>query len=200
MSIATGAEPIMERDVAREPMTTDDLLAMPEDGVHRELIRGELRESPTMTKEFPHARSLSRFGCLLLNWLREQSEPRGVVVGGDARVRLRRNPDSTVGIDVAYIGPELAARTADDADYVDGPPILAVEILSPWDGVGDVAEKIELDLEAGVLLVWIADPTFRTITIYRPDAPPTLVNAEQEITAEPHLPGFRVAVAQFFER
>jgi hypothetical protein len=34
--------------------------------------------------------------------------------------------------------------------------------------------------------------------IYRPDAEPELVNIKQDLTAEPHLPGFRVAVAQLF--
>ena len=199
MSIATQAEPNLEPAAAPRLLTTDDLLALPDDDVHRELIRGELRESPTILKDYPHGRALSRFGALLINWLREQPTPRGDVFGGDARVRLHRNPDSTVGIDVAYIGPELAARTADNAEYVDGPPTLAIEILSPWNVVGEVAEKVHLYLESGVAIVWVVDTDFQTITIYRPDALPTLVNADQEITAEPHLPGFRVAVAQFFE-
>ena len=49
-------------------------------------------------------------------------------------------------------------------------------------------------------LVWIVDPTFRTITIYRADAEPEVFNTTQGISADPHLPGFNVAVADVFSR
>jgi hypothetical protein len=32
--------------VSKRPMTTEELLALPEDGFDRELIRGQLREKP----------------------------------------------------------------------------------------------------------------------------------------------------------
>ncbi|HZU37567.1 MAG TPA: hypothetical protein VFA18_16725 [Gemmataceae bacterium] len=38
----------------------------------------------------------------------------------------------------------------------------------------------------------------RTVKIIRPTAEPELVNVQQELSAEPHLPGFRVAVARLF--
>ena len=41
-------------------------------------------------------------------------------------------------------------------------------------------------------------PHDRTITIYRLEAEPELVNIRQELSAEPHLPGFRVAAAEIF--
>ena len=37
------------------------------------------------------------------------SEPRGEVLSGEAAFRLRRDPDSTFGIDLAYISAEMAA-------------------------------------------------------------------------------------------
>ncbi|MHB1426491.1 MAG: Uma2 family endonuclease [Gemmataceae bacterium] len=53
-------------------------------------------------------------------------------------------------------------------------------------------------MEAGVLLVWIADTRDRTVTIYRPGQEPEFVNARQELSGEPELPGFRVRVADLF--
>ena len=53
-------------------------------------------------------------------------------------------------------------------------------------------------LRAGVRLVWLVDPHYRTVLVYRPDQEPELFNVRQELTAEPHLPGFRVPVAQIF--
>ena len=66
--------------------------------------------------------------------------------------------------------------------------------------VGEVNEKVDQYLEAGVKLVWVVDPHFRTIAVYRPDAEPALFNVNQEISAEPHLPGLHVKVAEVFRR
>jgi Uma2 family endonuclease len=46
--------------------------------------------------------------------------------------------------------------------------------------------------------VWAINPHRRTVTIYRPDEEPEMVNVRQELSGEPHLPGFRVPVAQLF--
>src|SRR5437879_4892815 len=92
-------------------MTTEELLEMPENGVERELIRGELYEEPMSERNRRHARIVGKLGQLLQNWLVQQAEPRGEVLVGDAGFRLRRKPDTTVGIDVAYISAELSAAT-----------------------------------------------------------------------------------------
>lgn len=179
-------------------MTTEQLLALPDDGTDRELIRGELRESPMTMRNRSHSRVEAQITRHLGNWLDIQPEPRGLVVSGEAGFRLRRNPDSTVGIDVAYVSAEVVAKTPDSATFFEGPPVLAVEVLSPSDTKERIDEKIALYFETGVALVWLADPRFRTVTVLRPDAEPTLFNVLQELAAEPHLPGFRVPAAQLF--
>ena len=45
-------------------MTTEELLALPDDGVTRELIRGELREYPMTTRGFPHCLALANLTAL----------------------------------------------------------------------------------------------------------------------------------------
>jgi len=69
-------------------MTTEELLALPEDGTDRWLIAGELRERPagelrerpmTVRNRF-HSRVTIRVGKSLDNWLDEQPEPRGQVL------------------------------------------------------------------------------------------------------------------------
>ena len=81
---------------------------------------------------------------------------------------------------------EVAARDPEGA-FFDGPPILAVEILSPSDRESEINEKVDLYLEAGTAVVWLVDPHLRTITIVRPDAPPRLVAEPDTLAAEPHL-------------
>jgi len=193
---------------ATAPMTTEQLLALPDDGVERWLIRGQLREKPAMVGQSGekimtirnrwHSRIMARVTKFLDNWLDQQPAPRGSVLCGEAGVRLTRDPDSTVGVDVVYISAEVAARQPDDTTLIDGVPILAVEILSPTDILDGINEKIDQYLAVGVPLVWSVDPHRRTVTIYRPDQEPELVNVRQELSGEPHLSGFRVPVAELF--
>jgi Uma2 family endonuclease len=185
-------------------MTTEELLAMPDDGVERWLIRGELREKPLTgckrlhnVRNRLHGRIMTRVAKFLDNWLDDQPQPRGEILCGEAGCRLRRSPDSTVGIDVAYISAEVAARPT-ETTLIDGIPILAVEILSPNDTQEEIDDKIDEYLRAGVTLVWVINPYRRTVQIYRPNEEPELVNVRQELTAEPHLPGLRVRVADLF--
>jgi Uma2 family endonuclease len=181
-------------------MTEEEFLALPEhDGVHRELIRGELRERPMTTRSFAHSIVIISVGHKLKTWIERQPEPRGCVVGGEARVRLRADQPTFVGVDVAYVPPDMKPAGSRKAKYVDGPPVLVVEVLSPHDEYEDITDKVAEYLDAGVPIVWVIDPAFSTVTVYRPDAKPQLFNADQEITAEPHLPGLRFAVAELFE-
>jgi Uma2 family endonuclease len=179
-------------------MTTEELLALPQDGVERWLIHGQLREKPMTVRNRWHSRIMARVTYFLVAWLGQQPEPRGAVLCGEAGCRLRRDPDTTVGIDVVYISPELAANESDETSLIDGVPVLVVEILSPSDTQEEVNEKTDGYLQAGVALVWVVDAHDRTVTIYRPGQEPELVNARQELTGEPHLSGFRVPVAHLF--
>jgi len=181
-------------------MTTEELLALPDDGKERWLIRGQLREKPMTVRNRWHSRVLGRIAQLLGVWLDGQPLPRGEILVGEAGVRLRGTPDSTVGVDLIYISADLAAEEPEETTLINGVPILAVEILSPSDSEEDVNEKVDEYLRAGVALVWLVDPHYRTVQVHRPNAEPELYNVTQELSAEPHLPGFRVPVAQIFAR
>jgi Uma2 family endonuclease len=181
-------------------MTAEEFLALPDDGVERWLIRGEVRELPMTTRNRWHSRVTARVAQLLGNWLDQRPAPRGEVYAGDAGFILQRDPDSTVGIDVAYASAELAAREPDNTRQMEGVPTLAVEILSPSNTQEEIDEKLDLYREVRVPLVWLINPRHRTVTVFRPDAEPVLFNVTQELTAEPHLPGFRIPVAQIFSR
>jgi len=179
-------------------MTTEELLALPQAGMDRWLIGGELREKPIAVRNRTHSRIMVRVARFLDEWLDQQPEPRGEVLCGEAGVKLRRDPETTVGIDVVYVSAEVAARQPEDTTLIDGVPVLAVEILSPNDTLEEIDEKIDDYLAAGVALVWVIDPHHRTVEIFRPGEEPELVNVRQELSGEPHLPGFRVSVAHLF--
>jgi Uma2 family endonuclease len=194
----------MSTAAATPLMTTEEFLALPDDGTERWLINGRLREkrapgeNAMTVRNRWHSRIMARVTKFLDNWLDKQPQPRGSVLCGEAGVRLRREPDTTVGIDVVYVSAEVAAREPTDTTLIDGVPTLAVEILSPNDTQEEINEKIDGYLQAGVALVWVIDPHHQTVEQFRPGKRPKLVNSEEELSGEPELSGFRVPVAELF--
>ncbi|HWG46208.1 MAG TPA: Uma2 family endonuclease [Gemmataceae bacterium] len=189
------------------PMTTEEMLAMPDNGMERWLIAGKLRERhPAKRNSFQNPmrnRFYSRImACVTTElelWLRQQPAPRGQVLCGEAGCRLRHEPDTTVGIDVVYVSADVVIQQTGETSLIDGVPTLAVEILSPNDTVEEIHEKTTTYRVAGVPLVWVLDPYNRTVMVHRPDAEPEMFNSHHELSGEPHLPGFRVPVARLFE-
>jgi Uma2 family endonuclease len=184
--------------VATPLLTTSDLLAIPDDGRERWLIRGELREGTMTVRNRWHSRVLALICHHLVAW-KIAHRQEGEVLAGEAGIILAHDPATTVGVDVAYISREVSSCQLGKTTLIDGPPILAVEILSPSDTNQAVNEKVFAYLSAGVKLVWVADPDFQSIRVYEPGKPPAMFSGEQEISGESHLPGFAVKVSALFE-
>lgn len=187
--------------------TTEDLLAMPDDGVERWIIKGQLREKPP---EFPgvkmtvrnrhHSEALSFIAATVVIWLRTQPHPRGSVYSGEAGVRLRSPVETAVGIDIAYASADVVAAQSDDrTTLLDGVPTLAIEILSPSDTQEEIEEKIDEYLDAGVPLVWTVNTHRRTVTVHQPGHEPKLYSRSDHLPEHPSMPGFMPTVAEFFE-
>src|SRR5207237_6340120 len=117
--------------VRRDPMTTEQLLALPDDGKERWLIRGQLREKEMTRGNRGHSRVEGKIAHLLHKWMETRPEPRGEVLVGEAGVRLRHNPDTTVGVDVAYISAQLADADPADDGFIGAVPVIVVEMISP---------------------------------------------------------------------
>lgn len=183
------------------PVTLEEFLrleAEAPEGVTLELIDGEIVERPMTVRRPSHTRTSARLAQVLLNWLDNQAEVVGTVDVGEVRCRLQHDPETIVGIDVGFWeGAEFSDLPASVSLY-DGPPVVAIEVLSPSDTHENVTDKLLLYLSSGVPQVWIVDPDLETVTIHRPDADPQLFSSRQTLTAEPELAGFSVPVAQLF--
>lgn len=179
-------------------MTVDEFVALLDDSADRELIRGRLREWPRRFHTPAHGETAAKLGHLLKCWEDRQPRPRPCVHGPGAGFLLRRDPDSLIGSDLSIASAEQMAGTPRGRIYFDGPPILAVEILEPWDARGDVLERVKESMAAGAV-VWVVDPDFRRVSVHRPGHEPEMLNASQELSADAYLPGFRVAVAAIFD-
>jgi len=185
-------------------MTIEEFLALPDDdGVDRELIRGELREGERdMTRRNrTHTWIESQIVHLLMLWLDDHPETRLEVHSGEVGCVLSRDPATSVGIDVAVATHEQEQASIDaGTTQLEGPPLLAIEILSPSDKLEDVGGKVDLYLESGVQIVWLIDPHFQTVEIHKPGSLPVQLNREQEICDEPLLPGLKLPVGRLFRQ
>ncbi|MFO0805228.1 MAG: Uma2 family endonuclease [Gemmataceae bacterium] len=198
MSAATAETP--------KVWTAEDLLAMPDDGVERWIIRGQLREKPS---EYPeakmtvrnrhHSSVMTRVATAIMNWLRTQPKPRGDAFCGEVGVILPGRT-STLGVDVVYAAPDVVeVQDDEESTLLVGVPTLTVEILSPNDTQVQVREKTREYLQAGVSIVWVVDPHDQIVRVYQNGLPAESYNVTHHMPEHPAMPGFTPAVAEFFE-
>ena len=179
--------------------TADELLAMPDDGKDRWLIRGKLRERVKMYHTRAHSQVATRLAYLFGNWIDKQPEPRGEAYCLPV-VHLRRDPDTCLEIDLVYLAPTVVAKLTDRSPLIDEAPTFVAKIISLNDVKQKVTELINESLAAGVALVWVIDTDYKTVTVHRPGQAVELFNTTQTLSADPHLPGFTVPVARIFRR
>ena len=186
----------MVRATHSPKLTIEEFLALPEDGVDRELIAGEVRERGPSIHGMLHASCLAKFAYLIGNWSHANPSSRVDVLAGQPGFILQRDPPTVVGPDFAVVDADVPT----DPRYglVEGVPRVAVEILSPSDNSGDIHEKVRLYLIHGVAVVWIVDPVDQCVQSYRTGQPVMLFSGEQLLTCEPELPSFSGRVSEMF--
>ena len=186
--------------VAGPAMTLAEFNALPEDPQReRMLIRGRLWEKPMTKRTRKHAICESRIAHILWEWSESTSAPHPLVYSGEVGCDF---PDleTGVGIDVAVVSAEHAAAQDEEDKYIQGPPLLVVEILSSSDRVEEVHAKVTDYREAGVPVVWIVDPFFETVNVHQPDGSSRLHQKDDDISGDPQLPGLQVITSKLFRR
>lgn len=175
-------------------ITGDELLALGDIGPC-ELVEGRL--VPMSPTAFEHGHYEGNFYEHLKAFVRQQRL--GKVVVGEAGIYTRHNPDTVRGVDAAFISHERLAQRQKKRGFLDVAPELVVEILSPDDAWSEVTQKLREHFAIGVKLVWIADPTSRTVHAYRALTDVREFGETDHLTGDDVLPGFSVPVAQLFE-
>ncbi len=186
-----------------KPATLEDFLKAESEapeGTRLALIDGEIVEwgANMTTRNARHSTTMARILACLIQWLDANPSLTGVVTGGEARCRLTRDPERIVGLDAAVFFGEDHQNSSCSGDLFEGPPTVAIEILSGSDTHDDIVERICVLLDAGVQQVWIVDAELRRVTINRTNGEAGFYTARQELTAEPELPGFQVRVESLF--
>ena len=178
-------------------MTVEEFLALPDDGVDRELIYGEVREKGMTVRNETHSEVMASMSFWLFSWSRSRRDYR--ILCGEAGFILDPVDRLVVGVDVA-----VNIRKADhpahstDSTLVSGPPHVAIEILSPSDSQKEIHGKVRLYLDHAVAAVWIVDPEDRSVRVYRRNESVQFFTGDQMLTCEPELPEFSVRVNDLF--
>lgn len=176
----------------RRIFTLRDVAAMPRDlptgGVRYELERGNL-----IIMAPPGADHSTSHGNIYY-WLRREAEERGL---GKAYVEvgvvLRRNPDTLLGPDAAFILTASLPAKQSKEGYLETIPEIVAEVRSKNDSRADMLEKAEIYLAAGVKLVWIIDRDAGTIAAHDAIGNVVMHRSGDSLTT-PLLPGFNLLV------
>lgn len=176
-------------------MTADDLLRLPDDGMRRELIAGELHEMPSAGGEHGYVGG-SALGELRA-FLKQHPEIGGGFFAAETGFRLSSDPDTVRAPDVAYVGPDRLAK-ARARGFPELAPDFVVEVVSPNDTAAEIQQKMDEWLQAGVRLAWVLFPATRSAMTYLADGTVHLLHADDTIMAEPVLPGFACRLGDLF--
>ena len=181
--------------VASRLKTVEDLYALPDDGLHYELVHGEFVSEP------PPGGRHGRIAARLVQRIGAHAEAHrlGVVLTCDSGFVLHREPDTVRAPDVAFVSYERYKAFGDETLALPGPPDLAIEVLSPSDTAAKMHAKVADYLAAGTPLVWVVDPDRRQVRSYRNLLEPQVAAESDELAADDLLPGLSLPVADIFE-
>ena len=144
----------------RVRMTYEDLLALPDDGMRHELIDGEHFVTPAPS--WPHQIIVGNLHRLIANHVHAQRL--GVIFVAPLDVVFTKH--DVVEPDVLFFTPE-GFKTHVGTRNAEGPPDLAVEVLSPSTRRRDEMIKRRLYERMGVGEYWIVDPEIEALKVFR---------------------------------
>ena len=171
-------------------MTAEELMNIDDDSHRHELIKGELLTMPP--PKSVHGRVTANLTILL--GLHAKANQLGNVYT-ESGYKLESDPDTVLGPDVSFLSKERLNQAEDG--YYDGPPDLAVEVLSPGDRKGYVERKLALWLETGTRSIWLVNPRRRTVEVVSSMSDRRTLYETDELVDDT-VPGFRVKVSEIF--
>jgi len=175
-------------------LTADDLLAMGDIG-RCELIYGEVvMMSPAGAEHGVVALHIGRFLAQFV----EESDL-GLVFAAETGFRIAENPDTVRAPDVSFVSKERLPRVLPKG-FFEGPPDLAVEVVSPGESIRDVNEKVNMWLAGGVKSVWVAQPATMSVSVHRTGEKAVVFQAGGSLSDPAILPGFELNLSRVFKK
>jgi Uma2 family endonuclease len=175
-------------------ITAEEFFRMPEpaDGSRQELVRGVVITMPPPGGR--HGACCSRVDRRLGTFVEERGL--GTVCANDTGFITERDPDTVRGPDLAFWSKDRLPEVPES--YIEVPPDLAVEVVSPNDHYSRVQNKVRQYLSRGVRIVWVVDPEDRSVTVYRSLQQAAILGEKDALSGEDVLPGFQCAGGELF--
>jgi Uma2 family endonuclease len=176
-------------------LTAEQFAERPDPGYPEELVKG--RVVPMAVPKPRHGEICGKANRIFGNYAEDRDL--GRVLCNDSGVITERGPDTVRGADVAFYSFARLPKGPLPDRYLDIPPDLIVEVLSPTDRWPRVFAKVAEYLEAGTTVVIVLDDKRRSAHVYRADGPDQILSGDEELTVPDLLGDFSVRVGRFFE-
>jgi Uma2 family endonuclease len=163
---------------------------LPDDGMHYEILQGELITLPP--PKSGHCTVASNAFKLLV-----PLEARGRVYG-EAGYKLSDNPATWIQPDVSFLRSERVRETPADGYFL-GAPELAVEVASPSESAPDLERKVDALLAGGGLVVWVIYPAMKKVRVFLRDGTSFSRSIHEKLTLPELLPDWEAPVSKLFE-
>ena len=190
---ATTSTPSSGIEETSRMMTWEAFERLPDgDGMHREIIEGELQAlPPAKSKHTVIAANTAN----ILRALEQAGLGRVLSEGG---YKLSDEPPTWIQPDVSFLRTERLRQTAGDAYFL-GAPELAVEVVSPSETASTLRRKIDLLLKHGGHAVWVVYPKTGIVVVHLPDGASFTRTTGDTLDAPYLLEGWQFPIAKLFE-
>jgi len=160
-----------------------------------DLVKGELRELAPANDE--HGYIAMQLAVAVAQFVKQHQL--GYTFAAETGFVLSDEPATVRAPDFAYVSRERAPEqwSRHFARFV---PDFVAEVISPTDTYGEVAQKVQDWLDAGVRVVWVVDPVAKTVAVHRAGAAVRVYGEEGTLSGEEVLPGFECRVSEIFAR
>ncbi len=180
--------------IAQKPVTAEELLKMPDDGLRTELVQGEVRRMAPAGNV--HGRIAAKVAARLFQHVEDNRL--GAVYAAETGFKVASDPDTVRAPDVAFVSRERIEEIGEIEGFWPGAPDLAVEVVSPGDLYGEVEEKVLGWLAAGSRMVVVVDPRNKTVSVRRHQGEAQALAEGDTMRGGDVVPGWEIPVADIF--
>lgn len=176
-------------------VSADEFSLHPAANDRSELVRGHIRRMTPASAA--HGLVSGNVFRLLSTYI--QQHRLGVCFADSTGFTLPNLPNTVRAPDASFVRADRLPAAGVGDGFLHLAPDLAVEVLSPSESAASLAEKLADYRVAGTPLVWVIDPSARTVAVIVRDDAAATFGVEQEVTGGDVVPGFVCQVSELFE-
>lgn len=182
---------------AQKLLTAEEFFALPDppEGGKMELVDGRVITMSPVGRQ--HGKLAIKLGGSLSSFA--ESHDLGEVAA-ETGFRLFGERQLVRAPDVSFVASPQLSDAAEDG-FIDGPPTLAVEVISPDDRDSEIATKLAEYLAAGAQRVWIVRPQNKSVMVCRPNGDAHIHGLGDTLTSDDAgfgVEGFELPLGELF--